>query len=119
MRRLFAPALLVAGASLCLALGCSRQEREYPQTAREGFIASCMEAAREKLAENHDAQKDTEEQARVYCECSLRKVMVRIPYDEFAKFDKAIRSGSPIDQETAQKLQATVTECQAEAAKSK
>jgi hypothetical protein len=79
-----------------------------------------MEAAREKLDEDNGAKgKNPEDQARVYCECSLRKVMVRIPYDEFAKFDKAIRSGSPIDPDTAQKLQATVTECQAEAAKDK
>jgi len=77
-----------------------------------------MEAAREKLDEDNGAKgKNPEEQALAYCECSLRKVMVRIPYDEFAKFDKAIRSGSPIDPDTAQKLQATVTECQGQAVK--
>lgn len=79
-------------------------------------MASCLEAAREKLAENHKAGgKNTEDQAKTYCECSLRKVMVRIPYDEFAKFDKAIRSGSAIDPETAKKLEAIVTECQEQA----
>jgi hypothetical protein len=79
-------------------------------------MASCLEAAREKLAENHNGGgKNSEEQAKAYCECSLRKVMTRIPYDEFAKFDKAIRSGSAIDPETAKKLEGIVLECQEQA----
>jgi len=79
-------------------------------------MASCMEAAREKLAGNTDGGgKNTEEQAKAYCECSLRKIMVLVSYDEFAKFDKSIRSGSAIDPETAKKIEATVSECQEQA----
>ena len=81
-------------------------------------MTSCMDGARDTLARDPGADgKTPEERAKAYCECSLEKVMQRIPFDEFMAIDKAMSSNGAIDPAMEEKLRAVLSDCQVLAGK--
>jgi hypothetical protein len=68
----------------------------YPREAVETFVTEC------------DAQPNATERQ---CRCVIARLEETMPYDEFARADKALEQEQPVDEKSLTKLRRAVQGC--------
>jgi hypothetical protein len=82
----------VVGLAACGGSG----EDGYPQESVDTFVRECR------------AQPNTTERQ---CRCVVERLQETMPYDEFARADKALKENQEPDAASLEKLRAAITDC--------
>ena len=85
-------AVAVAGLAACGGGG----EGGYPQKSIDAFVRECT------------AQPNT---AEPQCRCIVERLQETMPYEEFARADKALKENRDPDAASLEKLRAAITAC--------
>jgi len=75
---------------------CGGSEDAYPQESIDAFVRECNE------------QPNTSERQ---CACVVERLQETMPYDEFARADKALKENQQPDAASLEKLRAAITAC--------
>ena len=75
---------------------CGGGEDGYPQESVDAFIRECRE------------QPNTTERQ---CTCVVERLQETMPYEEFARADKALKESKEPDAASLEKLRAAITDC--------
>lgn len=75
---------------------CGGSEDGYPQESIDAFVRECK------------AQPNTSERQ---CGCVVERLQESMPYEEFARADKALKENRQPDAESLEKLRAAITAC--------
>ena len=92
MRSAVALSFTVVGLAACGGGG----EGGYPQESIDVFVKEC------------NAQPNTSERQ---CTCVVERLQETMPYDEFARADKALKENQEPDQASLAKLREAITAC--------
>jgi hypothetical protein len=94
LRSAVALSFTVVGLAACGGGG----EDGYPQESVDAFVRECR------------AQPNTTERQ---CTCVVERLQETMPYDEFARADKALKENQEPDAASLGKLRAAITDCAA------
>jgi hypothetical protein len=75
---------------------CGGSEDAYPQESIDAFVRECNE------------QPNTSERQ---CACVVERLQETMPYEEFARADKALKENQQPDAASVEKLREAVTAC--------
>ena len=92
MRSGVALSFAVVGLAACGGGG----EDGYPQESVDAFVSECR------------AQPNTNERQ---CSCVVERLQETMPYEEFARADKALKENQQPDAASLEKLRAAITDC--------
>jgi hypothetical protein len=92
LRSAVALSFTVVGLAACGGGG----EDGYPQESVDAFIRECRE------------QPNTTERQ---CTCVVERLQETMPYEEFARADKALKESKEPDAASLEKLRAAITDC--------
>ena len=92
MRSGVALSFAVVGLAACGGGG----EDGYPQASVDAFVSECR------------AQPNTTERQ---CRCVVERLQETMPYEEFARADKALKENQEPDAASLDKLRAAITDC--------
>ena len=92
MRSAVALSFTVVGLAACGGGG----EDGYPQESVDAFVREC------------NAQPNTSERQ---CSCVVERLQETMPFDEFARADKALKENRDPDAASLEKLRAAITAC--------
>ena len=92
MRSGVALSFAVVGLAACGGGG----EDGYPQESVDAFVSECR------------AQPNTTERQ---CRCVVARLQETMPYEEFARADKALKESQQPDAASLEKLRAAITDC--------
>jgi hypothetical protein len=92
LRSAVALSFAVVGLTACGGGG----EDGYPQESIDAFVRDC------------NAQPNTSERQ---CSCVVERLQETMPYEEFARADKALRENKTPDAASLEKLRAAITNC--------